>query len=454
MSVGRFPQGKMEATKQLLEQGKTNKEIAQVIYGDQTERGQRRIRAIRSKLRKSGKLADASISSNEGSFATEEKRAEKGEEGKTDQKTQELSQPSCGGVVASQPLSSQPFVGDFEVVRAPVAGLGSRVGYVLERDVITAVLLDPVAANAVQKLAHRLTGAGFYVYHHDGVAFQSKGDVVSISEPNGDVARAAEALKDVLKTGTNLSMKHVEKIASRVKHPSQIGYDELTVDLADFEIIEIIRRCEPHIPDAARGPYVILAPSPLIPGLKIYLKSPPSLRIELVAHNEKQAFNAFFIRAELVGDVLPRIKRSPGVFDEWRAQYWHPYSHPMIINLAADVSSILKARYKKTSRPAEGVRTFDALPSEIREVVVDLRNRGVVYFNDFRVILSDNFKRFYRKDPSKIIEQLAYANPLKREMVSLLLQKTAVDYDHLLRRLREVQEKSGLNALKERRPDE
>ena len=432
----------MEATKQLLDQGKTNREIAQAIYGDQTERGQRRTRAIKSKLRKSGKLADTSISSKEGSSATEEKRAEKGVEEKTGQKTQELSQPSCGGVVTSQPLSSQLCVGDFEVVRAPVAGLGSRVGYVLERDVVTAVLLDSGAARAVQRLAQRLTGAGFYVYHDNGVTFQSKGDVVSISEPNGNLAEAARVLVDALKTVTGLSLDQINAIASKVKCPGQIGYEELTVDIADVEVVEIVRRCEPHIPDAGRGPYLILAPSPLMPGLKIYLKSQSCLRIELVAHNEKQAFNAFFMRGELVGDVLPHIKGSPGVFDEWRAQYWHPYSHPMIINLAVDVSSIFKAGYKKASRPSEGVATFDALPSDIREVVLNLRNRGFAYYSDFSVFLSENFKRFYRKDPSKIIEQLADANPLEREIVLLLLQTTAVDYDRLLRHLREVQEKS------------
>jgi len=429
--------GKIEATRQLLEQGKTNKEIAQVIYGDQTERGQRRVRAIKAKLRKSGRLTDTSISSREGSFATEEKRPEKGDKGKTDQKTQELSQPSYGGVV-----TSQPFVG-FEVVRAPVAGLGSRVGFVLERDVVMAVLWDGVAARAVQRLAHRLTGAGFYVYHHNGVTFQSKGDVISISEPNGNLAEAARVLVDALKTVTSLSLDQIKAIASKLKYPGQIGYEELTVDISDIEILEIIRRCEPHIPDAGRGPYLILAPSPLIPGLKIYLPSPSCLRIELVAHNEKQAFNAFFMRGELVGDVLPHIKRSPGIFDEWRAQYWHPYSHPMIINLTADVRPFIEAGYKEQSQPPLGATTFDTLPSEICEAVIDMRNRGIAYFNDFRVILSGKLKRSYQKDPSKIMEQLEYTNPLEKKIVSLLLQKVAMDYDLLLKCLKKQPEGMG-----------
>lgn len=419
----------MGIVKQLIVQGKANREIAKVVYGDQTERGQRRIRAIKSKLRKSGKLA-ITINSNKDPSATKESRAEKGEKGKTDEKRKELSQPSCGGVVASQPLLSQLFVGDFEVVRAPVAGLGSRVGYVLERDVITAVLWDSVAARAVQRLAQRLTGAGFYVYHHNGVAFQSKGDIVSISEPNGDLNRSAEVLKHALRIA-NLSVKEIERIASRVKHPSEISNEELTVNVTDSEMIQIIRQCEPHIPDAGRGPYLILAPSPLIPGLKIYLPSPSCVRIELVAHNEKQAFNAFFMRGELVGDVLPHIKRSPGVFDEWRAQYWHPYSHPMVVNLNVDMGSLIKAGYKGRGAPSRSDITFDSLPDEIRKAIMNLRDNGILYFNDYRVYLSDKAKRLYRKDPSNIMRELECADSLERQVTLILLQKVAVDCDTL-----------------------
>jgi len=256
-------------------------------------------------------------------------------------------------------LGSQPsHLADtgHEIVKAPVAVLGSRVGFVLERDVITAVLCDVDAALAIRRLAHRVTGR----------------------------------------------QMQIERAVSKLKHPARIAYDELTVEVSDPEIIEIIRRCEPHIPDEGRGPYVILAPSPLLPGLKTYLKD-EKLRIELVAHNEKQAFNAFFIRGELVGDVLPKIKESPGVFDEWRAQYWHPYSHPLVLNLTVELP-------KEVYRKVRGIRevdetasspVFDNLPMELRNALLRLRDRGVLWYNDFRIGASERLKKAYRNDPSK-----------------------------------------------------
>jgi len=316
-------------------------------------------------------------------------------------------------------------------VRAPVAGLGSRVSYTLERDVITAVICDPVVAKVIQRFADRVTGAGFYVYHHDGVAFQSKGDVVAISEPSGDLEKASKVLEQVL-TSANLTPTQIEEAVLRLKHPAQISYEELTVEIVDPEIIEIIRRCEPHIPDAGRGPYVILAPSPLIPGLKIYMLSASRLRIELIAHNEKQAFNGFFIRGELVGDVLPRIKRSPGIFDEWRAQYWHPYSHPIIVNVTIEVP---KAAHKREIH--EGRITFDSLPPEVKEAISNLRERGILWFNDYRVGISERLKKVFRNDPSRIMKELEYADPIEKGVTLLLLQKVVVDYDLLLKYLKE-----------------
>jgi hypothetical protein len=320
-----------------------------------------------------------------------------------------------------------------EIVKAPVAGLGSRVGFVLERDVITAVLCDVDAALAIRRLAHRVTGAGFYIYHHDDVAFQSKGDVVAVSEPNGDLGRASQALWQALSLA-GLSQMQIERAVSKLKHPARIAYDELTVEVSDPEIIEIIRRCEPHIPDEGRGPYVILAPSPLLPGLKIYLKD-GKLRIELVAHNEKQAFNAFFIRGELVGDVLPKIKESPGVFDEWRAQHWHPYSHPIVLNLTVELP-------KEVYRKVRGIRevdetasspVFDNLPMELRNALLRLRDRGVLWYNDFRVGASERLKKAYRNDPSKVVKDLEIADNLEKRITYILLQKTVVGYGSLLK---------------------
>jgi hypothetical protein len=312
-----------------------------------------------------------------------------------------------------------------EIVKAPVAGLGSRVGFYLERDVITAVLCDVDAALAIRRLAHRVTGAGFYIYHHDDVAFQSKGDVVAVSEPNGDLGRASQALWQALSLA-GLSQMQIERALSKLKHPAEIAYEELTVEILDPEVIEIVRKCEPHIPDEGRGPYVILAPSPLIPGLKIYLRG-GRLKIELVAHNEKQAFNALFIRAELVGDVLPRIKKSPGVFDEWRAEYWHPYSHPIVINITIE--------QPKGCRNPTSV-TFDSLPPEVQKALLKLRERGVAWFNDYRVAASEKLKEVLRKNPSKVLQDLESADGLESEITYVLLQKTVVDFEALLKILK------------------
>jgi len=420
---------KLAMVKRLIAEGKSVKEVAVTLYGDGTEVGRRRVRAILSKLKK-GKASNITSTSSNNRYIRSPKEERKG------------AQPGCCGVALHRnPLvernsfvdrnrnssSSQPS----EVVRAPAAGLGCRVGWVLERDVVTAVLCDNVVAGVVKRFAHRVTGAGFYLYHEDGVAFQAKGDVVAISEPTGDVEKASKVLERLL-TLANIHPEQIKQAVLRLKHPSQIGYEELAVDIFDPEIIEIIRRLEPHIPDPGRGVYVIHAPSPVMPGLKIYLRSHSQLRIELVAHNEKQAFNAFFIRGEFVGDVLPHLKRSPGIFDEWRAQYWSPYSHPMVLNIILEVS---KAAYKRGA-PEGAVTTFDSLPPEVKKAISSLRDRGVLWYNDFRFGMSDKLKRAYRRDPARVMGELGYADLIEREITLLLLQKTVIEYELLLRYLK------------------
>jgi hypothetical protein len=228
----------------------------------------------------------------------------------------------------------------------------------------------------------------------------------------------------------------IERAVSKLKHPAEIAYEELTVEILDPEVIEIVRKCEPHIPDEGRGPYVILAPSPLIPGLKIYLTG-GRLKIELIAHNEKQAFNALFIRAELVGDVLPRIKKSPGVFDEWRAEYWHPYSHPIVLNITIEQPK--GCRNLTTDNQFSNLLvTFDSLPLEVQKALLKLRERGVIWFNDYRVGASEKLKRVLRKDPSKVLKDLEYAEDLEKEITYVLLQKPVTDYASLLRILKKT----------------
>jgi len=422
--IGEVEEGKKARisymVKRYLSEGKSTKEIAKILYGDETEVGQRKVRALVSKLRKSTN----SNNSKSGTSSSSMKEV--------------MPKQGCGGVVRhrnplinrdsfvdrnfrSQPshsVESQPS----EVVRAPVAGLGSRVGFVLERDVITSVLCDVDAALAIRRLAHRVTGAGFFLYYHGCVTFQCKGDVIAVTEPNGDLEKASQALAEALSLA-GLSQMQIERAVSKLKHPSQIAYDELTVEVSDPEVIEIIRSCEPHIPDRGRGPYVILSPSPLMPGLKMYLVD-EKLRIELVAHNEKQAYNAFFLRGELVGDVLPRIKNSPGVFDEWRAQYWHPYSHPIVLNLTMEPTKA----YRRTVSSV----TFDSLPLELQKALMNLRDKGVLWYNDFRVGASERLKKAYRKDPSKVVKDLENADNSEKEIVYVLLQKTVADYETLL----------------------
>ena len=115
-----------------LNQGLSNGEIAGEIYGDRTERAQRRVRAFKSKL------AHVSHSNSNASNASEH----------------------CASVGAR--LNSKVAVaGGCEVANASVAGFGSRVGYVLERDVITAVVCDEKCAAAVKRLATRVSNAGF-----------------------------------------------------------------------------------------------------------------------------------------------------------------------------------------------------------------------------------------------------------------------------------------------------
>lgn len=418
--------------KRYISKGKSTKEIAKILYGDETEAGQRKVRALISKLKKRFN----NNTSNSGAERLDPLRKLKGCGGMVRHRNLNRNRALSYFVDRNRNLGSQPsHLADtgHEIVKAPVAGLGSRVGFVLERDVITAVLCDVDAALAIRRLAHRVTGAGFYIYHHDDVAFQSKGDVVAVSEPNGDLGRASQALWQALSLA-GLSQMQIERAVSKLKHPARIAYDELTVEVSDPEIIEIIRRCEPHIPDEGRGPYVILAPSPLLPGLKTYLKD-EKLRIELVAHNEKQAFNAFFIRGELVGDVLPKIKESPGVFDEWRAQYWHPYSHPLVLNLTVELP-------KEVYRKVRGIRevdetasspVFDHLPMELRNALLRLRDRGVLWYNDFRVGASERLKKAYRNDPSKVVKDLEIADNLEKRITYILLQKTVVDYGSLLK---------------------
>lgn len=426
--TGALPESKGEHIRRLSDQGLDTKQIARLVYDDPSERGRAKVRAIRSKLRKEAK---------EGGTLNSSRGADAGHPNpglpavvSSQPPAHAQSQPTATSTATKQQLS--PLQYD-EVVRAPVAGLSSRVGYLLERDVVTVVLCSQVATAAVKKLAERVTGAGFYVIHQDGVAFQAKGDTVSISEPNGDTSIAAEALRKLL-TAVGTDMATIEKVLPTVKHPGQISFEELTVDITDKPMIETIRRCEPFIPDPGRGPYVILAPSPLMPGLKIYMKSANQLRIELVAHSEKQAFNGFYIRGELVGDVLPRILTSPGTFDKWRAQYWHPYSHPIVINLGLGELVRHPAR-EKAGQPRKVKLPYALLSQEVRGSLDVLRDLGCVYFNDFRVILSESLKKSYRGNPSRVMQDMEFLKPHQKRMFLIILRKVAVDYQTLAEEL-------------------
>jgi hypothetical protein len=159
---------------------------------------------------------------------------------------------------------------------------------------------------------------------------------------------------------------------------------------------------------------MILAPSPLIPGLKIYLSAPSCLRIELVAHNEKQAFNGFFMRGELIGDVLPRMRKAPGTFDEWRAQYWHPYAHPIIINLSlpplpAGGSANRRRALSEGSRRQVRIDgpSLQDLSSEIKASLQKLSEEGILWLGYGACGLTDIFKKEYRKFGLKVFEKLS-----------------------------------------------
>jgi len=435
------PEGKMEMVRRLIKERKTYREIAKLIYGEQTEHGQARVRAIVSKLRRS-----VNLSSSKG-VVTERRGTKKGAERVKRPELKESPQPSCDGEGVAQ-LSSQPAWASPEgydgVVKAPLAGFGSRVGWVLERDVVTGVICNSVAAGAVKKLASRYTRARFYLCYLGNVTFMAKGDVVSASDPDGDLGKAAGALRSIL-AETGVEAAEIDRVASKLHHPGEISLDELTVVIEDVSAISSIRRCEPYIPEPGHGIYAIHSPSPVIPGLKVYLEDDSHLRLELMAHNVAQAYNAFFMRAEFVGDVFPHLASSPGVFDEWRSQYWHPYSHPIVINLDVVARSPLRVLNNRESSLAETGTSFDSLPLDLREAIKNLRDNGLLYYNDFRMILSERAKQSNRRDPSELIKQLEFADPLEKEIALILLQKVVIDYNFLLDHLRKQTSKGGID---------
>jgi len=76
--------------------------------------------------------------------------------------------------------------------------------------------------------------------------------------------------------------------------------------------------------------------------------------------------------------------------------------------------------------------TFDSLPLELQKALMNLRDKGVLWYNDFRVGASERLKKAYRKDPSKVVKDLENADNSEKEIVYVLLQKTVADYETLL----------------------
>lgn len=346
---------------------RSNRELAGILYRDETERGQRKVRAIRSKLRRI--YPGLSIISS-GSMASEDSGGSNGgKEGRIQHPASvkvSSAQAGCGG----DPLRSAQLAEKPE----------SDSEYILERDVITVIIQDETAASVLKRLSSRVSGSGFYIHEEKGVTFQVKADTILASEPNGDPERAAQVLVSILQDA-GIPLDKTEAIALKVERPALIGLDELTVVVNERAKIKDILRVLSHFDGTRARTHHIAMPSPLIPELKAYCRG-KHLRIELVAHNGNQAHSALLMRAELIEKVLSRTGPSGDEFRRWLLQYWRP-----LVN---------------SHQSSDQVGLYD-LPVGVRECIVELSEQRVLWFGEYVCGLTDRFKRFFKRDGLGVI---------------------------------------------------
>jgi hypothetical protein len=204
----------------------------------------------------------------------------------------------------------------------------------LERDTIQFVILDKMFRDLLLQKAKAKRWAvkkrqrSIFIYLPHLTLQLGADSVVFSSDEPGDL----EWICDWVRKEFGAHYLEIDSLVSRIRSPSTLTRDELTVVVNEKKTIDAI--LDSIGMQMKKGVFYLKSPNQNTPGFKAY-QYENTLRCEFDARNSFQAIAALGMRQRLL-TILGEVRKYPGLFWEFLTDYYNPYEHPIIIDTGVD----------------------------------------------------------------------------------------------------------------------
>ncbi|MDG6250471.1 hypothetical protein [Methanocalculus sp.] len=259
---------------------------------------------------------------------------------------QDLQGPECNAFADRQDAryGDDPIAAQSEEIRAcrscPLT-LAS-----LERDTIQFVIVDKVFRDLLLRQAKakgwtmKTRQRSLFIYRPHLTLQVGADAVVFSSDEPGDLEWICEWVREEF----GAHYLEIDSLVSRIRSPSTLTRDELTVVVSDTKTIDAI--LDSIGMQMKKGVFYLKSPNQNTPGFKAY-QHKDTLRCEFDARNGFQAIAALGMRQRLL-TILGEVRKYPGLFWEFLTDYYNPYEHPIIIDTGmSEFSKVIQILVEK-----------------------------------------------------------------------------------------------------------